>query len=86
MNDGEREYYTPDELDNVDKSMDYLARKFSNLRFKKPRTIKGKGQSSFTNSFKRKAVKTNTSGYRTSTLDRAKIRCLDCDEMGHFPT
>ena len=45
---GENEFYTLEELDEVDQSMAYLARKFSNIRFKKPRSFQGKGQSSFT--------------------------------------
>ena len=41
----EDEFYTLDELDELDQSMAYLARKFSNIRVKKPRYFKGKGQS-----------------------------------------
>ena len=36
----EDEYYTLDELDEMDQSMAYLARKFSNIRVKKPRFSK----------------------------------------------
>ncbi|KAL8105097.1 hypothetical protein AgCh_029041 [Apium graveolens] len=43
--DEEDEFYTLDELDELDKSMDYLARKFSNIRVKKPKFVKSKGQS-----------------------------------------
>ncbi|KAL8108912.1 hypothetical protein AgCh_025128 [Apium graveolens] len=43
--DEEDEFYTLDELDELDKSMAYLARKFSNIRVKKPRFFKSKGQS-----------------------------------------
>ena len=39
----EDEYYHLDELDEMDQSMAYLARKFSNIRVKKPRFFKGKG-------------------------------------------
>ena len=45
----EDEYYTLDELDEMDQSMAYLARKFSNIRVKKPRFFKSKGQSSNSN-------------------------------------
>ncbi|KAL8154998.1 hypothetical protein AgCh_000387 [Apium graveolens] len=41
----EDEFYTLDELDELDQSMAHLARKFSNIRVKKPRYFKGKGQS-----------------------------------------
>ncbi|KAL8089739.1 hypothetical protein AgCh_039288 [Apium graveolens] len=43
--DEEDEFYTLDKLDELDKSMAYLARKFSNIRVKKPRFFKSKGQS-----------------------------------------
>ncbi|KAL8146339.1 hypothetical protein AgCh_004181 [Apium graveolens] len=43
--DEEDEFYTLDELDELEKSMAYLARKFSNIRVKKPRFFKSKGQS-----------------------------------------
>ena len=41
----EDELYTLDELDELDQSMAYLERNFSNIRVKKPRFFKGKGQS-----------------------------------------
>ncbi|KAL8103330.1 hypothetical protein AgCh_027773 [Apium graveolens] len=44
--DEEDQFYTLDELDELDKSMAYLARKFSNIRVKKPRFFKSKGQKS----------------------------------------
>ncbi|KAL8090750.1 hypothetical protein AgCh_039990 [Apium graveolens] len=43
--DEEDEFYTLNELDELDKSMAYLARKFSNIRVKKPKFFKSKGQS-----------------------------------------
>ncbi|KAL8126061.1 hypothetical protein AgCh_013373 [Apium graveolens] len=39
------EFYTLDVLDELAQSMAYLARKFSNIRVKRPRFFKGKGQS-----------------------------------------
>ena len=39
------EFYTLEELDELDQSMAYLARKFSNIRVRKPRYFKSKGQS-----------------------------------------
>ena len=40
---GENDFYTLEKLDEVVLSMTYLARKFSNIRFKKPGIFKGKG-------------------------------------------
>ncbi|KAL8115502.1 hypothetical protein AgCh_022124 [Apium graveolens] len=58
------EFYTLDELDEMDQSMAYLARKFSNIKVKRPK----KG------------------GYKSGSVDRSKIRCYNCDELGHFAT
>ena len=88
----EDEFYTLEELDEVDKSMAYLARKFSNIRVKKPR-FKGRGQSSYNSSGYKGKPKAQTSsssggrtGYKTGSVDRSKIRCYNCDELGHFAT
>ncbi|TKW70165.1 MAG: hypothetical protein DI543_29215, partial [Bradyrhizobium icense] len=83
------EFYTLDELDELDKSMAYLARKFSNIRVKKPRYFKSKGQSfNKESSWKGKGKYTsdNKNGYKTGSVDRSNIRCFNCDELGHFAT
>lgn len=46
---GENDFYTIEKLDEVVLSMTYLARKSSNIRFKKLGIFKGKGQSSSSN-------------------------------------
>ena len=45
----EDEFYTLDDLDEMDQSIADLDRKFSNIRVKKPRFFKNKGQSSNNN-------------------------------------
>ncbi|KAL8121453.1 hypothetical protein AgCh_018255 [Apium graveolens] len=83
----EDEFYTLDELDELDHLMTYLARKFSNIRVKKPRYFKGKGQIfNKDSSWKGKGKYTSDSknGYKTGSVDRSKIRCFNCDELGHF--
>ncbi|KAL8105339.1 hypothetical protein AgCh_029215 [Apium graveolens] len=72
----------------MDQSMAYLARKFSNIRVKKPRFFKNKGQSSNNNNWKPKAQYNSASkgGYKTGSVDISKIRCFNCDELGHFAT
>ncbi|KAL8107816.1 hypothetical protein AgCh_024284 [Apium graveolens] len=85
----EDEFHTLDELAELDQSKAYLARKFSNIRVKKPRFFKGKGQSfNKGSSWKGKGKYTSDSknGYKTGSVDRSKIRCFNCDELGHFPT
>ncbi|KAL8110511.1 hypothetical protein AgCh_026289 [Apium graveolens] len=69
----EDEFYA---LDELDQSMAYLARKFSNIKVKKPRFFKGKGQSfNKDNSWKGKGKYTPDSknGYKTGSVDRSKI-------------
>ncbi|KAL8108708.1 hypothetical protein AgCh_024975 [Apium graveolens] len=84
----EDEFYTLDELDEMDQSMAYLARKFSNIRVKKPRFFKNKGQSSNSNNWKPKTQYNSArkGGYKTGSADRSRIRCFNCDELGHFAT
>ncbi|KAL8131841.1 hypothetical protein AgCh_007668 [Apium graveolens] len=87
--DEEDKFYTLDELDELDKSMAYLARKFSNIRVKKPRFFKSKGQYfNKDSSWKGKGKYTPDSknGYKTGSVDRSNIRCFNCDELGHFAT
>ncbi|KAL8090114.1 hypothetical protein AgCh_039550 [Apium graveolens] len=82
-------FYTLDELDELDQSMAYLARKFSNIRVKKPRYFKGKGQSFNKDSSwkgKEKYNSNSKNGYKTGSVDRSKIRCFNYDELGHFST
>ncbi|KAL8102940.1 hypothetical protein AgCh_027465 [Apium graveolens] len=83
------EFYTLEELDELDQSMAYLGRKFSNIRVKKPRYFKSKGQSfNKDNSWKEKEKYNSDSknGYKIGSVDRSKIRCFNCDELGHFAT
>ncbi|KAL8126337.1 hypothetical protein AgCh_013579 [Apium graveolens] len=60
----------------MDQSMAYLARKFSNIRVKKPRFFKGKGLSSNSNNWKLKTQYNSVSkgGYKTGSMDISKIR------------
>ncbi|KAL8112690.1 hypothetical protein AgCh_020127 [Apium graveolens] len=47
-----------------------------------------KGQSSNNNNWKPKAQYNLVSkgGYKNGSMDRSKIRCFNCDELGHFAT
>ncbi|KAL8110822.1 hypothetical protein AgCh_026529 [Apium graveolens] len=56
---------------------------------KKPRFFKSKGQSfNKDSSWKGKGKYTPDSktGYKTGSVDRSKIRCFNCDELGYFAT
>ncbi|KAL8133773.1 hypothetical protein AgCh_009008 [Apium graveolens] len=85
----EDEFYTLDELDELDQFMAYLARKFSNIIVKKPKFLKNKGQTSNKDSRWKGKAQYNSggkSGYKTGFVDMSKIRCFNCDEVGHFST
>ncbi|KAL8110162.1 hypothetical protein AgCh_026034 [Apium graveolens] len=58
----------------------------SKSRVKKPRFFKNKGQSSNNNNWKPKSQynSSNKGGYKAGFVDRSKIRCFNCDELGHF--
>lgn len=88
---GEDEYYSLEELDAMDKSMAFMARMFPNIKYKKPRSFipKAYQASQHNNSqVENKFVQAGRSGakssYGTSSVDRAKIRCFNCNEMGLF--
>ena len=77
------DFYTLEELDQLeDQSMASVMRQFSNMRFRrdprhkvKPTAYRYKGGSSGSGS---------RSGYKTGAVDRSKIRCYNCNELGHL--
>ena len=83
----ESEYYTLEELEQMeDKTMAYLAAKFSHIRFKRNPKYKFKGS---TNRFQKSNYTPSTGfkgGYKTGMIDRSKSRCYNCNELGHFAT
>ncbi|KAK1363912.1 CCHC-type domain-containing protein [Heracleum sosnowskyi] len=83
----ESDYYTLEELEQMeDKTMAYLAAKFSHIRFKRNPKYKFKGS---TNIFQKSKYSPGTGfkgGYTTGMIDRSKSRCYNCNELGHFAT
>ncbi|KAK1378134.1 hypothetical protein POM88_024878 [Heracleum sosnowskyi] len=83
----ESDYYTLEELEQMeDKTMAYLAAKFSHIRFKRNPKYKFKGS---TNRFQKSNYTPSTGfkgGYKTGMIDRSKSRCYNCNELGHFAT
>ncbi|KAK1378931.1 hypothetical protein POM88_025675 [Heracleum sosnowskyi] len=91
----EDEFYSIDELDKMEnKSFAYMARRYPNIRFKRRQPFKSKfnsgnaGGSSSSNSFnKGKGIAgAAKGGYKLGSVDRSKIRCYNCNELGHFAT
>ena len=70
-------------------TMAYMAKKFSNIRFKRNHSSKTnggdeQGSSGFN---KGKGAKDGKKGgYRTRSVDRSKIWFFNYNELGHFPT
>lgn len=85
LNADESEYYTLEELEQMeDKSMAYLAGKFSHIRFKRNPRYKFKGTA---NRFQKGSYSSGSSsrgGSRSNFIDRSKARCYNCNELGHF--
>lgn len=80
------DFYTLEELDQLeDESLACFARRFGNMRFKKNSTYKVKP---IFKKFQKGGSSTgiSKSGYQTGTVDRGKIRCFNCNELGHFAT
>ena len=63
--------------------MAYIARKFSNIRFKKNKAFKPRQYigSSSNNTGSRAPYKGE---YKTGSVDRSKIKCYNCNDLGHF--
>jgi hypothetical protein len=86
------DYFTQEELDNMDDSVvAYMARKFSNMRFRKSnrpqrnsssyyRVARGGGSSS---GYKGKGKSTS---YKSPLDFKMKFKCYNCGEAGHFAT
>ncbi|KAL8132411.1 hypothetical protein AgCh_008060 [Apium graveolens] len=81
----ESELYTQEELEQLeDKSMAYMAAKFSHVRFRrkpnyKPRSSSGRFQKGSYSS-----GSSSRGGYKSSWIDKSKTRCYNCNELGHF--
>ncbi|KAK1402379.1 hypothetical protein POM88_001984 [Heracleum sosnowskyi] len=83
----ESDYYTLEELEQMeDKTMAYLAAKFSHIRFKRNPKYKFKGS---TNRFQKNKFSSGPGFkgvYKTDLIDRSKSRCYNCNELWHFIT
>ena len=66
--------------------MALLVKRFGNYRFRRNPNFKFKSNY---NKFQRGGSSSPCStrgGYKTGIVDRSKIRCFNCNEMGHFAT
>ena len=81
------DFYSLEELEQLeDESMALIVKRFGNYRFRRNPDFKFKSNY---NRFQRGGSSSSNStrgGYKTGTMDRSKIRCFNCNEMGHFAT
>ena len=63
--------------------MAYISRKFSNIIFKKNKAFKP-WQYTSTSSNNTGSKTLYKGGYKTGSIDRSKIRCYSCNDLGHF--
>lgn len=84
------DYFTQEELDNMDDSVvAYMARKFSNIRFRKSNRPQRKSSSSYrvtkggssSSGYKGKGKSTS---YKSPLDFKMKFKCYNCGEAGHF--
>ena len=84
----EDEFYTQEELEQLeDKSMAYMAARFKHIKFRKnPRYKKASG-----NKFQGKggysgSGSKSTGSFKPNMYDKSKVRCYNCNDLGHFAT
>ena len=86
-NQSDGDFYSLEELDQLeDEYMALIVKRFGNFRFRRNPNFKFK--SNF-NRFQRGGSSTLNSsrgGYNTGMIDRNKICCFNCNELGHFST
>ena len=86
-NQSDGDFYSLEELEQLeDESMALIVKRFGKFRFRRNPKFKVKSN---VNRFQRGGSSTSNSsrgGYRTGMVDRSKIRCFNCNEMGHFAT
>ncbi|KAL8099492.1 hypothetical protein AgCh_031938 [Apium graveolens] len=81
----ESEFYTQEELEQLeDKSMAYMAAKFSHVRFKRKPNYKPRGSSGRFQKGNYSSGSSSRGGYKSSWVDKSKTRCYNCNELGHF--
>ena len=86
-NQSDGDFYSLEELEQLeDESMALIVKRFGKFRFRRNPNFKFKTN---VNRFQRGGSSTSNSsrgGYKTGMVDRSKIRCFNCNKMGHFAT
>ena len=86
-NQSDGDFYSLEELEQLaNDSMALIVMRFGKFRFRRNPNFKFKSN---VNRFQRGGSSTSNSsrgGYKSGMVDRSKIRCFNCNEMGHFAT
>ena len=86
-NQSDGDFYSLKELEHLKaESMALIIKRFGKFRFRRNPNFKFKSN---VNRFQRGGSSTSNSsggGYKTGMVDRSKIRCFNCNGMGHFAT
>ena len=81
------EFYSLEELEQLeDESMALIVRKFGNFRFRRNPNYRFKSSAKRFQRGSSSSSNSTRDGYKTGMVDRSKIRCYNCNEMGHFAT
>ena len=79
------DFYSLEELDQLeDDSMALIVRRFGKFKFRRNPSFRYRSNA---NRFQRGGSSTPSStrgGYKSGMIDRSKIRCFNCNELGHF--
>ncbi|KAL8113422.1 hypothetical protein AgCh_020653 [Apium graveolens] len=80
----ESEFYTQEEIEELEeKSMAYMVI-ISHVRFRRKPGYKSRGSSGRFQKGSYSSGSSSRGGYKSSWIDKSKIRCYNCNELGHF--
>ncbi|KAL8125050.1 hypothetical protein AgCh_012649 [Apium graveolens] len=79
------EFYIQEEVEELeDKSMAYMASKFSHVRFSRKPNYKSRGSFGRFQEGSYSLGSSSSGGYKSSWVDKSKTRCYNYNELGHF--
>ena len=81
------DFYSLEELDQLeDESMAMIVRKFGRFKFRRNPSFRIKSNYNRFQTGGSPSTNSTRGGYKTGMVDRSKIRCFNCNELGHFAT
>ena len=81
------DFYSLEELEQLeDESMALIVKRFGNYRFRRNPDLKFKSNYNILQGGGSSSSNSTRGSYKTKTVDRSKICCFNCNEIGHFAT